>query len=81
MVGLFIAILSGICMSVQGVFNTEVTKQSALVKAVDEVNRKNGHDTIRMAVQGYGENWKLRNEYVSKQYTTNIRDIIIAKAK
>ena len=56
-------------------------KQSALVKAVDEVNRKNGHDTIRMAVQGYGENWKLRNEYVSKQYTTNIRDIIIAKAK
>ena len=56
-------------------------KQSALAKAVDEVNRKNGHDTIRMAVQGYGENWKLRNEYVSKQYTTNIRDVIIAKAK
>ncbi len=28
MVGLFIAILSGICMSVQGVFNTEVTKQT-----------------------------------------------------
>ena len=30
MVGLFIAILSGICMSVQGVFNTEVTKQSGM---------------------------------------------------
>ncbi len=30
MVGFFIAILSGICMSVQGVFNTEVTKQSGL---------------------------------------------------
>lgn len=30
MVGFFIAILSGICMSVQGVFNTEVTKQSSL---------------------------------------------------
>lgn len=30
MVGLFIAILSGICMSVQGVFNTEVTKQSGI---------------------------------------------------
>ena len=30
MVGLFIAILSGICMSVQGVFNTEVTKQSGV---------------------------------------------------
>lgn len=30
MVGLFIAILSGICMSVQGVFNTAVTKQSGM---------------------------------------------------
>ncbi len=30
MVGFFIAVLSGICMSVQGVFNTEVTKQSGL---------------------------------------------------
>lgn len=30
MVGFLIAILSGICMSVQGVFNTEVTRQSGL---------------------------------------------------
>jgi transporter family-2 protein len=30
MVGLFIAILSGICMSVQGVFNAEVTRQSGM---------------------------------------------------
>ena len=30
MVGFFIAVLSGILMSVQGVFNTHVTKQSSL---------------------------------------------------
>ncbi len=30
MVGFLIAILSGICMSVQGVFNTQVTKQSGM---------------------------------------------------
>lgn len=30
MVGFFVAILSGILMSLQGVFNTEVTKQSSL---------------------------------------------------
>ena len=30
MVGFFIAVLSGILMSVQGVFNTQVTKQSSL---------------------------------------------------
>ena len=55
-------------------------KQAALAKAVDEINRKNGHNTIRMAVQGYSKNWHLKNEYISKQYTTNINDIITAKA-
>lgn len=30
MVGFFIAMLSGACMSIQGVFNTEVTKQSGI---------------------------------------------------
>lgn len=54
-------------------------KQAALAKAVDEINRKNGHNTIRMAVQGYSKNWHLKNEYISKQYTTNINDIITAK--
>lgn len=30
MIGFFIAILSGVCMSVQGVFNTQVTKTSGI---------------------------------------------------
>lgn len=55
------------------------SKQSALSKAIDEINRKNGHNTIRIAVQGYNKNWHLKNEYISKQYTTNLNDIIIAK--
>lgn len=61
--------------------NIDRAKQSALAKAMDEVNRKNGHDTVRMAVQGYGNNWKLKNEYLSRQYTTNIKDIITVKAE
>lgn len=56
-------------------------KQSALAKAIDEINRKNGHNTIRVAVQGYDKKWHLKNEYVSKQYTTNLDDIIVVKAK
>ena len=56
-------------------------KQKALAKAIDEINRKNGHNTIRVAVQGYDKKWHLKNEYVSKQYTTNINDIIVVKAK
>ena len=61
--------------------NVNREKQAALAKAVDEINRKNGHNTVRVAVQGYNKNWHLKNEYISKQYTTNLKDIIIAKAK
>ena len=30
MIGFFIAMLSGACMSIQGVFNTQVTKSSSI---------------------------------------------------
>ena len=55
-------------------------RQTALSKMLDEINKRNGEDTVRVAVQGYGNNWHIKNEYISKQYTTNIKDIIIVKA-
>ncbi len=55
-------------------------KQSTLSKIVDEINMRNGQDTVRVAIQGYGNNWHIKNEYISKQYTTNIKDIIVVKA-
>ena len=65
--------------AIQGVLFDEVdrTKQKALSKAIDEINKKNGYNTIRVAVQGYNKNWHLKSEHVSKQYTTNINDLII----
>ncbi|MBQ3129339.1 MAG: DUF4113 domain-containing protein, partial [Bacteroidaceae bacterium] len=69
--------------AIQGNLFDEVNreKQAALAKAIDAINHKNGHNTIRMAVQGYNRNWHLKNEYISKQYTTNLKDIIVVKAK
>ena len=55
-------------------------KQSVLSKIVDEINLCNGQDAVRVAVQGYDNNWHIKNEYISKQYTTNIKDIIVVKA-
>jgi DNA polymerase V len=54
-------------------------KQEALAKAIDEINHKNGYGTIRTAVQDYRKNWHLKNEYLSRQYTTNIDDVIKVK--
>lgn len=55
-------------------------KQASLAKAIDEINRKNGYNTIRTAIQDYRKNWHLKNEYISKQYTTNIDKVIKVKA-
>ena len=54
-------------------------KQKRLMDAIDAINRKNGHNTIRVAVQGYSKNWHLKNEHISKQYTTNLDEVIILK--
>ena len=56
-------------------------KQAALAKAIDEINRKNGHNKIRIAVQGNEKGWQLKKEYISKQYTTNLDDVIVLKIK
>lgn len=54
-------------------------KQMALSKAIEEINRKNGHNMVRFAVQGYDKRWHLKCERISKRYTTDIDDIIEIK--
>ena len=54
-------------------------KQKALLDAIDEINRRNGHDTVRVATQGTDVRFGLKHEYLSRQYTTNIDDILVAK--
>ncbi len=56
-------------------------KQAALAKAIDAINRKNGYNKIRVAVQGVEKRWQLKREYISKQYTTNLDDVIVLKVK
>ena len=73
----------GICRdnAIQGnLFDTvNREKQAALAKAIDAINRKNGHNKIRVAVQGDEKGWQLKREYISKQYTTNLEDVIVLK--
>ena len=55
-------------------------KQSRLAAAIDAINRKNGHNTIKVAVQGTTDkSWHLKCEHISKQYTTNLDDVITVK--
>ncbi len=54
-------------------------KQRRLSEAVAEINRKNGHSMVKLAVQGTGKRWHLKCELRSGQYTTNIDDVIKVK--
>lgn len=59
--------------------NIDREKQAALAKAIDAINRKNGHNKIRVAVKGDEKGWQLKREYISKQYTTNLDEVIVLK--
>lgn len=57
------------------------SKQKKLMEAIDAINRKNGYGTIRQAIQGTDCRFDLKREYMSKQFTTNIHDILKVKAQ
>lgn len=59
------------------IFNdTDRLKQKNLFKIVDRINATDGRDTIRLASQGKERKWKLKQERLSKRYTTKWNDLL-----
>ncbi|MDQ6763885.1 MAG: Y-family DNA polymerase [Bacteroidota bacterium] len=56
------------------------SKGKILNTIMDEMNLTMGEGTVRMAVQRFEKRYKLRAQYLSKKYTTNIKDIIKVKS-
>lgn len=54
-------------------------KSSALMTAMDSINRKMGKESIKLASEGFTRPWKMRQENKSPSYTTNWNEI--AKVK
>ena len=54
-------------------------RQAALTQAIDEINRRNGYNTVRLASQGTDIRFGLLREHLSKQFTTNINDVLVVK--
>lgn len=64
----------------QDLFDTiDRHRQKALMEAIDAINRKNGHGTIRQAIQGNACRFDLKREYMSQRFTTNIDEILRVK--
>lgn len=70
-------IITEITSNVQGnLFDTvDRDKKDRLMSAIDSINDKHGH-SVKLAIQGHGAGWKLKQEQLSKHYTTDLGEII-----
>lgn len=55
-------------------------KMQKALRAIDGMNAVYGKDTIRYAVMGYEKKWFMKQEYLSRKFTTRLEDVIIVKA-
>ena len=51
-------------------------KRKSINVAVDKINATMGKNKVKLAVQGNGRNWKLKQEKLSPCYTTRFTDIL-----
>lgn len=54
-------------------------KHDSLMAVLDSLNARYGRNTIKTAAQGTTRQWRLNRQKLSPLYTTNIKDIIVAK--
>ena len=54
-------------------------KEIALINQVDRVNRMNGRDTVKSSAQGFNPEWAMKQEHLSRRFTTRLSDIIEVK--
>lgn len=50
-------------------------KSDELMAAIDQINRKMGKETIKLASEGFRKPWKMKQENKSPSYTTKWQDI------
>jgi len=55
-------------------------KHNKLMITIDKLNDKYGRNTVKVAAQGTGRKWRLRQERISPMYTTRWDDIITVKS-
>lgn len=57
-------------------FTNENPKHVNLMKAIDSINTNLGQSKVKLASQDLGRTWKMRQEKLSKRYTTNWDELL-----
>lgn len=55
------------------------TRQQKLSCLIDDINARYGRGSLRIAAEGYDKTWVMKQEFLSKQYTTRWNDIICTR--
>lgn len=62
-------------------FVEENPKHAKLMQVIDAIQKKTGERKIRLANQDLNRTWKMKQNYLSKKYTTNFNDILQVKCQ
>jgi DNA polymerase V len=54
-------------------------KNKTIMEAMDKVNRRLGKEIVRLSAQGFEKKYRLKTEYLSSQFTTDIKQILKVK--
>jgi DNA polymerase V len=58
-------------------FNTSNPKHQPLMSVVDKLNQSYGKNKIKFGNQSLGRQWKMKQEQLSKSYTTRIDEVVV----
>lgn len=56
-------------------------KMQQALQTIDDLNRVYGRDTVRYGTMDFEKKWSMRQEFLSRRYTTRIEDVIVVQAK
>lgn len=60
-------------------FENSDPRHAKLMRSIDRINRHFGQQKVRLASQDQKRIWKMRQEHLSRRYTTNISEIMTIK--
>lgn len=59
--------------------NYEHSREQKLAELMDELNDRYGRGTLRLGSDSFERKWAMKQEFLSKQYTTDWKDIVVTR--
>lgn len=59
--------------------NADFERSHCVMKAIDEINKRHGHDTVRFGLVQSKGRWQTKSLRRSQNYTTNLKEILCIK--